>query len=638
MAVGDMLYLSDTVAGSVTNTVPADPSVKVRVGRLVTKDATSGTINVRLTQLYNLDYLGDVTITSPTVGQVLKSNGTAWINQDETTTGFSEGIGFYLDDTNIIPSGTQSVTEINTLVRVPNTIPEVVDSIAANVTTALGESYLYNTPMGRTQLDGGVWTFNLYCAVDTAAGTSTLTARVNKAIAGTGTITTTGTGTTRTATASTGTPFAVATITVGGTLLTDSFLRTTTGLFRILSRLTDQQVTIETLSTYTNQAAVAYSTYVALFTATTTQINNLYAGGPGLALKTVVVTQPAYTIGVADTISIMMLATTTSNRIVYYSHNGFARYSSFITPLFPLHNDLPGLQGGGANEDYHLTNAQHTIAIQAASSSLDGYLTHTDWSTFNNNGQYSNATPTPVTIGGIAAGSTFTSQTMKQMFDALLYPYQTPVFYSFALTGQATTLECGIYALGGSQTFTWGTTNSSNVQVNSLVIKDYTTSTTLGSGLANTGTSTLAIGSAVTNTATNAVHQWSLDGTNTNSVAMATTYFTVTWYSPFYYGVGAAALSVANLQALTKQVVAKANHTYTFNPTSQKMYYAYPASYGTLTSIIDPNGFNITADWTLSTPTFTNNPTNYNGGSVTYNVYEYNNLTTQTSFNVIFNF
>ena len=251
---------------------------------------------------------------------------------------------------------------------------------------------------------------------------------------------------------------------------------------------------------------------------------------------------------------------------------------------------------------------------------------------------YTNATPVPVTIGGIAAGTTFSNQTIYAMFNALLYPYQAPVFTGFILSGQATTLECGIYALGGSQTFTWGTTNSSNVQVNSLVIKDFTTSTTLGSGLANTGTSTLAIGSAVTNTVTNAVHQWSLDGTNSNSVAMATAYFTVTWYSPFYYGVGAAALSVANLQALTKQVVAKANHTYTFNPTSQKMYYAYPASYGTLSSIIDPNGFNITADWTLSTPTFTNNPTNYNGGSVTYNVYEYNNLTTQTSFNVTFNF
>lgn len=39
---------------------------------------------------------------------------------------------------------------------------------------------------------------------------------------------------------------------------------------------------------------------------------------------------------------------------------------------------------------------------------------------------YTNTTPTPVTIGGILAGSTFTAQTMQQMWDRLLYPYIAP--------------------------------------------------------------------------------------------------------------------------------------------------------------------------------------------------------------------
>jgi hypothetical protein len=47
------------------------------------------------------------------------------------------------------------------------------------------------------------------------------------------------------------------------------------------------------------------------------------------------------------------------------------------------HNSLSGLQGGTANEYYHLTSAQHTIATQAATTSLSGYLTSTDWNTFN---------------------------------------------------------------------------------------------------------------------------------------------------------------------------------------------------------------------------------------------------------------
>ena len=47
------------------------------------------------------------------------------------------------------------------------------------------------------------------------------------------------------------------------------------------------------------------------------------------------------------------------------------------------HEDLSGLQGGVVGEHYHLTNAQHTIAVQVASATLDGYLTSEDWSIFN---------------------------------------------------------------------------------------------------------------------------------------------------------------------------------------------------------------------------------------------------------------
>jgi hypothetical protein len=40
---------------------------------------------------------------------------------------------------------------------------------------------------------------------------------------------------------------------------------------------------------------------------------------------------------------------------------------------------------------------------------------------------YTNLNPTPQTVGGILAGSTFSNQTMQQMFDALLYPYISPL-------------------------------------------------------------------------------------------------------------------------------------------------------------------------------------------------------------------
>ncbi len=48
------------------------------------------------------------------------------------------------------------------------------------------------------------------------------------------------------------------------------------------------------------------------------------------------------------------------------------------------HNDLGGLQGGTTDEYYHLTAAQHTIATQAATSTLSGYLAPTDFNLFTN--------------------------------------------------------------------------------------------------------------------------------------------------------------------------------------------------------------------------------------------------------------
>lgn len=48
------------------------------------------------------------------------------------------------------------------------------------------------------------------------------------------------------------------------------------------------------------------------------------------------------------------------------------------------HNDLAEIQGGTTEERYHLTENEHTISTQEATDSVDGYLSSTDWTTFNN--------------------------------------------------------------------------------------------------------------------------------------------------------------------------------------------------------------------------------------------------------------
>jgi len=75
---------------------------------------------------------------------------------------------------------------------------------------------------------------------------------------------------------------------------------------------------------------------------------------------------------------------------------------------------------------------------------------------------YSNSTPTPYTIGGIPAGTTFSNQTMQQMWDALLYPYIAP---SASLGGG------GTREFGGSNVLTliWSATKGSK-SITSIIV------------------------------------------------------------------------------------------------------------------------------------------------------------------------
>lgn len=74
---------------------------------------------------------------------------------------------------------------------------------------------------------------------------------------------------------------------------------------------------------------------------------------------------------------------------------------------------------------------------------------------------YTNLTPTPSTVGGVDAGSTFSELTMQQTFDKLFYAYQTPLI---TLTNPSNrTLEVGQMVNGNGLTATWTVQNAANL-------------------------------------------------------------------------------------------------------------------------------------------------------------------------------
>jgi hypothetical protein len=103
---------------------------------------------------------------------------------------------------------------------------------------------------------------------------------------------------------------------------------------------------------------------------------------------------------------------------------------------------------------------------------------------------------------------------------------------------------------------------------------------------------------------------------------------------PYYFGAGAVGLTPAQVAALTKDIIVSTvsvNESFTTTD-GQVYYFAYPASYGVLTSILDENGFETFSDWTLTV----DNITGLDATPISYNIYEFNNPVIAGSTNYTF--
>ena len=370
--------------------------------------------------------LSDVSLSSLTVGDILKYNGSNWYNGPNIpNANASAGVNFFFDDAHIINTGTNNVNEVNTLLKTPNTITTVVDTLNLTNNTVLAEAYLYNTALGGSQIDGGEWASNIYCSVNSTSGgrVSSITTDIYKVVVGSGTITTTGTAgtTTRTATASTGSPFvsgdANANITLAG------YLQTPQGLYQITAYTSATVVTIAVPSTYANESTALYNTWKYLFGMNTGAITTL---NTNYGLITTKSAQSTFNTTSTDKLGITMFATSNNTTTVNFTHNGTTNYSYVASPLLVRHNDLQGLQGGTTDQYYHLTSTQYTNATQNSSTSLTGLLSNTDWNTFNN--KVSAGTPTQEVPSGSINGSNQTFTLLYTPISGTLHLYLDGIF------------------------------------------------------------------------------------------------------------------------------------------------------------------------------------------------------------------
>lgn len=136
-----------------------------------------------------LDDLGDVIISSPVIDQVVKYNGTNWVNGSSTAVNGGSGVDFFYVNT------ASDIATYNVLSKSPDAGVEVDDSVVVNNNRVLISSYASaSTGLGGTQIDAGVWNFDIWAYVSmlnlassididiykrTSGGTETLLFSVN---------------------------------------------------------------------------------------------------------------------------------------------------------------------------------------------------------------------------------------------------------------------------------------------------------------------------------------------------------------------------------------------------------------------------------------------------------------------------
>ena len=233
---------------------------------------------------------------------------------------------------------------------------------------------------------------------------------------------------------------------------------------------------------------------------------------------------------------------------------------------------------------------------------------------------FQNSNPTTITVGGIPVGTTFsTPHTVQQMFDALLYPYVSPILGLSTLSNKE-------YGQNLNSTLSWNVTKKSNT-ITSIVVDgqiftptgDSQSGTKLVTGtwstpvVYTTNTFTMVVGDGSTTTTTSTSFEWmnkiywgtldltSMSNPNLTEDPMIAPFITIN--SSIILGLSGAGVGTGNILSKVK------NKTYTnINGSGKYLLFAWPSSVPNSTSpTFTVNGLQSTGFTNLKTGwSFTN--------------------------------
>lgn len=198
---------------------------------------------------------------------------------------------------------------------------------------------------------------------------------------------------------------------------------------------------------------------------------------------------------------------------------------------------------------------------------------------------YTNSNEVPQALGGIPKGTTFDNMPITEVLNMLLYPYVT---FSVSIS---TSPNGGTFEKSASKTISGCTVSitKGSASITSITVKYG--STVMATKTENIGTSnSFTFDEPITITSSSSYKNFTVTAIDSTEVSKSNTSGTFTFVDPYYYGVtskDASSITSSDITSMTKDVKYKGSKSYTYNMSQQRAVIAYPASYGTLSSVKD---------------------------------------------------
>jgi len=311
--------------------------------------------------------------------------------------------------------------------------------------------------------------------------------------------------------------------------------------------------------------------------------------------------------------------------------------SMVLSPSASIVGDLFVVRSSSGNLEFR-TGGTVTSTLGSPGSTTNIY-----GSPVNVNGfslEFTDSTPTPQTLGGINAGTTFSNVPLVEMIRQLLYPYLGPLV-TLSLVNSVIERNHILVPPAGTNvpfnyTLTKRTANitSTNIQIRNsagVILTSYSGPVLTGSGfITQNYTDSFTFSGAQISANLNGSFTFSITTTDGTQSVSATS--SLNFVYPYFYGFSATTSNTQNIiNGLTKLVDLQDDQTVSLSGTGY-LYYAYPANYLTLAKIYDGNGFLLwqsgttSTSWTYSTNTISS-PSGIWGGT-SYLVFRTTNVVT----------